>query len=233
MKHSDGGGSERAYAGFALRAAAYLVDLFLVTLVLLPVRLAFFILNSVWQNSILNATVLFQHNICSIFCFLMTALYFVLTTYLTGQTVGKRIFKIRVVPAEGERLELMNVIYRETVGRYLSSLLLIGYLMALVEEEKKSLHDWLCDTRVVMAAGQAGEQTEEQTEAGPEDQAELLNEMQPEEQLVIEPLEPAAEGIEIEENGIEAVIDATEVTDATEVMDTEEVLEDVSEETQD
>lgn len=213
MKHSDGGGSERAYAGFALRAAAYLVDLFLVTLVLLPVRLAFFIVNSVWQNSILNATVLFQHNICSIFCFLMTALYFVLTTYLTGQTVGKRIFKIRVVPAEGERLELMNVIYRETVGRYLSSLLLIGYLMALVEEEKKSLHDWLCDTRVVMAAGQTREQTEEQ--------------------LVMEPLEPENEGSEIEENGIEAVIDATEVTDATEVMDTEEVLEDVSEETQD
>ena len=68
-----------------------------------------------------------------------------------GATLGKMACKIRVVTADGGRVG-----YPRAFGRYfakmLSSLIcLIGYIMALFDkEEKRALHDRICDTRVVM-----------------------------------------------------------------------------------
>ena len=43
-----------------------------------------------------------------------------------------------------------NVVYRETVGRFLCSLPVnIGYIVAGIDSEKRGFHDLLCDTRVV------------------------------------------------------------------------------------
>ena len=45
-----------------------------------------------------------------------------------------------------------TVVYRETIGRFLCSLSVgIGYIMAGVDKEKRGLHDFLCDTRVIYA----------------------------------------------------------------------------------
>ena len=49
-----------------------------------------------------------------------------------------------------EKLPLFNVVYRETVGRFLCSLPVnIGYIVAGIDSEKRGFHDLLCDTRVV------------------------------------------------------------------------------------
>lgn len=70
-------------------------------------------------------------------------------TYLTGATVGKRLMNLRVVACDDSKLTFVNVLYRETIGRYLSSLLFVGYLMIGVSETKQGLHDRLCDTQVI------------------------------------------------------------------------------------
>ena len=70
-------------------------------------------------------------------------------TYLTGATVGKRLFNLKVISVGSDKLSLWNVIYRETLGRYLSSIFLIGYIIIGVDKDKKALHDILCDTRVI------------------------------------------------------------------------------------
>ena len=45
---------------------------------------------------------------------------------------------------------MLNVVYRETVGRFLCSLPVnIGYIVAGIDSEKRGFHDMLCDTRVV------------------------------------------------------------------------------------
>lgn len=68
-----------------------------------------------------------------------------------GATLGKMACKIKVVTATGER-----VTYARALGRYfakfLSGLLCaVGYFMALFDkEEKRTLHDRICDTRVVV-----------------------------------------------------------------------------------
>ena len=72
-------------------------------------------------------------------------------TYFTGSTLGKKCLRLQVVSSEKENLSFWDVLYRETIGRYLSSLLGVGYLMMLLDREKRGLHDRLADTRVVYA----------------------------------------------------------------------------------
>ena len=59
---------------------------------------------------------------------------------------------LQVVRAEdGGKLSFWTTLYRETIGRYLSGILCIGYLLIAVDGEKRSLHDRICDTLVVYA----------------------------------------------------------------------------------
>ena len=59
------------------------------------------------------------------------------------------------MPAEtkdGEKLRLFDVVYRETIGKFLSGVIMnIGYIIAGIDSEKRALHDILCDTRVIYA----------------------------------------------------------------------------------
>ncbi len=66
-------------------------------------------------------------------------------------TPGKMALGLKVVRADGSPLTTGRII-----GRYFSELLsglilLIGYIMAGFDEEKRALHDRLCDTRVIKA----------------------------------------------------------------------------------
>lgn len=67
-----------------------------------------------------------------------------------GATPGKMACKIKVVTAEGGK-----VTYMRALGRYLAKILsgltcMIGYIMAAFDDEKRALHDRICNTRVVM-----------------------------------------------------------------------------------
>lgn len=66
-----------------------------------------------------------------------------------GATPGKMAFGLKVVRPDGE-----PITYLRAFGRYfaeiLSSLIfLIGYIMAAFDDEKRALHDRICDTRVI------------------------------------------------------------------------------------
>lgn len=68
-----------------------------------------------------------------------------------GATPGKMACKIKVVRADGSPLT-----YGRACGRVFAEILsglicYIGYIMAGFDEEKRSLHDRICDTRVIKA----------------------------------------------------------------------------------
>ena len=85
-----------------------------------------------------------------IFICLGGVLYYILLTYYTGTTLGKKLMNLRVVAETGEKLTLFNVIYRETIGRFLCSFFGgIGYIMAGIDGQKRGLHDMICGTRVI------------------------------------------------------------------------------------
>lgn len=67
-----------------------------------------------------------------------------------GSTLGKMACKVEVITAEGKPIS-----YGLSVGRYFAKMLSaftlgIGYIIAAFDEEKRSLHDRLCNTRVIM-----------------------------------------------------------------------------------
>ena len=108
---------------------------------------------SVLSGTWLGGNILFHYTLKDIVLYIFQVLYFILCTYLTGTTLGKRAMNLRVVSAEdGQGLTLLDVVYRETIGRFLCSLFVgIGYIIAGVDREKRGLHDILCDTRVIYA----------------------------------------------------------------------------------
>lgn len=141
---------ERVYAGFAVRLAAYLVDLLLVSTVLLVVRIPLWVVELASPENILVRDLVFQFSLADIVTYLLKVLYFVFFTYQFGATVGKKCFHLRVEGCDGQKMSLFDVIYRESIGRFLSSVVMdIGYLIVVVDKHKRGLHDILCDTEVV------------------------------------------------------------------------------------
>jgi uncharacterized RDD family membrane protein YckC len=66
-----------------------------------------------------------------------------------GATPGKMACKIKVVNADGS-----PITYSRASGRFFSEILSgllcgVGYLMAGFDDEKRALHDRLCNTRVI------------------------------------------------------------------------------------
>lgn len=137
-------------AGFFIRLCAYLIDIIIIYFATLIIRIPMFFVSVFNPNHLWKKQILFEHTTKSIVFFIFTALYFTLMTYYKGYTLGKRLLGIKVVYNDSaEALTFIDVLYRETIGRYLSSLLFIGYILIGASNDKRGLHDILCDTRVV------------------------------------------------------------------------------------
>lgn len=142
------------YAGFGVRLVAYIVDILLVGMVTGTLELMVLVLSLVVEDNIFMKNILFDIPVITIIAYLIQSFYFIIMTYTSGSTIGKKLFKIKVISVD-ERLSLWDVIYRESIGRYLSAVCVyIGYFVAVVDSEKRTLHDMLSDTRVVYAIKQ-------------------------------------------------------------------------------
>lgn len=143
-------GSNLVYAGFFVRLAAYLLDMLLVSAVLLIVRLPIWATGLFNPQNILVKDFIFKYSVADILFYVLTTTYFVLLTYFTGSTLGKKLFNIKVISTEGRRLTFFEILFRETFGRFLSKIIIyIGYIMAGADRQKRGLHDLLSDTCVV------------------------------------------------------------------------------------
>ncbi len=145
--------TELTYAGFWVRLAAYCIDSAVVFLALLAVRLFLSGIMTLLEGTVLGGNILFHYTLKDILLYIFQVLYFILCTWLTGTTLGKKAMNLRVVSAqEGGSLRLLDIVYRETVGRFLCGLSVgIGYMVAGWDGQKRGFHDMLCDTRVIYA----------------------------------------------------------------------------------
>jgi uncharacterized RDD family membrane protein YckC len=78
-------------------------------------------------------------------------IYFILPTTFFGRTLGKKVVGLRVVRVNcSEHLEFGQVVLRETLGKLLSTVLLLGgFFMVGLNSRKRALHDYLGNTVVV------------------------------------------------------------------------------------
>ena len=137
------------YAGFFIRLAAFLIDMLLVTVVLCVIKIGVWCLELSMGDSFLFEPVLFEYNIFDILYYVLTSAYFVVSTYCCGATIGKYLMRLKVVSVDGEKISFLTILLRETVGRYLSSIIYIGYIIAGLDSRKQGLHDKISDTCVV------------------------------------------------------------------------------------
>ncbi len=131
------------YGGFWMRFWAYLLDLVVVAavsgIIVKPVFRAL--------DLQLSASGIFTPiNIASALIFY---LYFVLMTKFFGQTLGKMVFGLKVIPLNGEKLSWSTVIFREWIGRYISATIWILYVVAAFTPKKQALHDMFANTAVI------------------------------------------------------------------------------------
>ncbi len=142
--------TEKPFAGFLVRFFAYITDMFIVGILLFGFKIPAVIQSFSNPNGFFVRDVFFNYTFYDVIAFILTSLYFILMTYYCGATIGKMLLRIKVVSIEDRDLKLSEVVVREIFGKYLSALIIfIGYLMIIPDEQKRSFHDRISDTRVI------------------------------------------------------------------------------------
>ncbi|MCM3743627.1 RDD family protein [Sporosarcina luteola] len=133
------------FAGFWTRFWAYVIDLLVVSSISgIFIKPIFRVLDFKISNP---SFLLFSpYKIALLILFLA---YFALMTKFTGQTVGKMILGIKVVTKDDGKLTWGTVLFREVIGRFISKLLTIPYLLVVFMPKKEALHDLFADTYVI------------------------------------------------------------------------------------
>lgn len=152
---SEGGMPERRYAGFWIRLLAKLID----GIALMVVSNILTVL--LFSDDLRRLEGLDPNDPAAVAEVMGTFGQLILVGMLLGlayqwfflakfaATPGKLVLGLRVIRGNGAPLSHGRIVGR-FFAEYLSTLILyIGYLIAAFDEEKRALHDTLCDTRVV------------------------------------------------------------------------------------
>lgn len=135
---------ERRYAGFWIRLAAIVIDVFVIMVVdFVFMGIPFILFLQGGDQEFLDA-------LMDIMAWLISISYFIYFTYKYNATLGKKAVGIMVIPENSEKLTLGRVIIRETIGKTISAIILyVGFIMAGFTSKKQALHDKLAGTVVV------------------------------------------------------------------------------------
>jgi uncharacterized RDD family membrane protein YckC len=137
------------YAGFWTRFGAILIDGIIMWIVnmIISIPLGFIGATSFERPAVLGLSQLFV----VLLQFVIPAFY---DTWFVGKyaaTPGKMACRIKVVTADAGQVSYARAFGRH-FAKLISGLILgIGYLMAAFDDQKRSLHDRICDTRVIKA----------------------------------------------------------------------------------
>ena len=139
-------GADLDFAGFWIRAGAKFIDWIVMWVVqaVLSAPLAFLVMNNANEALILSANVA-----AGLIQVLVLAAY---TTFFLGRwgaTIGKMACGLKVVRPDGDRITYLRALGRHFAEMLSAMILFIGYIMAGFDEEKRTLHDRICDTRVI------------------------------------------------------------------------------------
>ncbi len=146
--------SRANYAGVPRRFAAVFIDGILVTFVNFAAGFAFsmaigiyyaFVVGHAPQREDLLVPISLFYIASVIFCF---AYYAGMVASSSQATVGKKAMGIKVCDTDGRPIGFGRAVFRE-LAKILSSIFLIGFIMALFTERKQALHDLLAGTVVV------------------------------------------------------------------------------------
>jgi len=136
------------YAGFWIRFGAKMIDFVILWIVEMAFILAFsplFGFSFFRQTSTPNFAFLMVYPFLMFFS-LGYAVYFV-GKY--GATPGKMALGLKIITSSGGKVTYMKALGRMFAEMLSGIICYAGYIMVAFNDEKKSLHDQICDTRVI------------------------------------------------------------------------------------
>ena len=137
--------------GFIVRFFAYLVDQVILSFMTLISMIAVLTSYSLGIKASGGSFFFNQKIIIMLFYILITLINMLYYTYFhgsSGQTIGKRIFRIKVVGVRGEIIGYRRAFIR-WMGYIISSFLYLGFLWIIFDREKQGWHDKLARTYVI------------------------------------------------------------------------------------
>ena len=88
----------------------------------------------------------------SFFTFLVIIFFFYncIPLHFWGQTLGKKLTKIKVINfKDGQYLSIKQTMKREFIGKAISLVFLLGYIMILIKKDHRGWHDQIASTNVI------------------------------------------------------------------------------------
>jgi uncharacterized RDD family membrane protein YckC len=138
-------------AGFATRVLAFVLDLVILDVAVLALGAAI-----AWAATLLgvdlNPSGLLVAGLAAMGWLVLTSVYLVAFWSLTGQTPGMRFMGIRVIDRRGATPGFVRAL-RRLAGMYLAAIPLgAGFLLILVDDRRRGLHDRIAGTLVIHSA---------------------------------------------------------------------------------
>lgn len=142
--------SELRYAGFWVRVLATFLDGIVISALVSFIMLAFGRRYGIFNVQLSSSpTNLFSSSAESMSTTIIQWAYSILMLKYYGATLGKMALRLKVV-GDGKELDWISIILRETIGKFISGLIIgIGYLMVAWDPRKQGLHDKIANTLVV------------------------------------------------------------------------------------
>ncbi len=135
------------YAGFWRRLLAYAIDIIVQMAVVFPISFIMGLMGPLMANH--PAVAVAWTIIMQLVIMAFAPFYFIWMHGKYGATLGKKALGIKVVMSDGRKIT-----YGRATGRFFAhilsrAILAIGCIMAGFDEQKRALHDHMCDTRVI------------------------------------------------------------------------------------
>lgn len=137
------------YAGFWIRFGASIIDGIITGVVNLLISIGFGAMAAVVSSSSDPSNAFIFSVIGTLLSLCITIGYETFFIGKWGATIGKMACGLKVVTPEGDKITYLRAFARYFAKIVSSLILLIGYIMAAFDDEKRALHDRICDTRVV------------------------------------------------------------------------------------
>lgn len=81
--------------------------------------------------------------------FVLGVIYYVAFLGVTGSTLAMKILGLHIVRTDGSKVGVLRVLGRYFASILSSLILFIGFIMAFFDDQKRTLHDRICDTLII------------------------------------------------------------------------------------
>jgi uncharacterized RDD family membrane protein YckC len=146
------------YAGFSSRLAAFLTDVFIIGVSVIMASWFMRVINQMLQIKAIFSNLPYLKNLTPILAklpigslavLLFVIGYFVFFWTIIGQTPGKALFGIRVIPIHGKKLSIGRSLLRYAGYLVSTAGLFIGFAWILIDDRRQGWHDKIAGTYVV------------------------------------------------------------------------------------